>query len=228
MLLYLFMVAARNLLHVGIHGQVCPQSLPSQYDPINDPSTATSILNAFYLYPEFFSPAQCTGSIVNIEYQFCYLYTRNAGQRGTVFTALILSNEGSVYRILDSYTEREDRDVCPTMSSTCCKTVSREVSLNIQNDLALGFVIPGNDSLGNALHQSGAVSPGFIVASTVVLNTSIYSTISRASFSGVHQLINNRRFSVSFAIDSSTTTTTLAPTVETTTTITTVSEWIAF
>ena len=197
---------------------MCQQSLPSQYDPTSDSSTATSTQSTFYLYPDFFSTAQCTGSIVNIEYQFCYLYTQTMGRPGTVFTALILSDEGSVYRILHSYTEIEDRNLCPTMSNTCCKTVSRVVSLNIQNDLALGFVTPaGSESDGNALYQSGATSAGFIVSGTIVQNTAIDSTISGENFEGVRAQINNQRFSVSFAIDSSTTTTTLAhPTLETT------------
>ena len=202
-------------MYIGGHGQTCQQSLPSQYNPSSDSSVTASNPLTFYLYPDFFNTAQCIGSIMNIQYEFCYMYTRNSGQPATVFTVLILSDEGTVYRILDSYTEREDRNGCPTMSNTCCKTVSRSVSLTIQRELALGFVTA--DARGNALYQSNtAVSPGFIVNSNSVQSTAIGSMISTTSFLGVRQQISNRRFSVSFTIESSIATTTTALPLDTT------------
>ena len=207
-------------MYIGGHGQTCQQSLPSQYNPSSDPSVTTSNEDTFYLYPDFFNTAQCTGSVMNIQYEFCYLHTRNSqGPPGNVFTVLILRDEGVVYRILDSYTETEERnqDVCPTMSNTCCKTVSRPVSLTIQRELALGFVTPGSaDARGNALYQSNTMSPGFIVNSNSVPSTTIGSTISRASFSGTRQDVKNQRFSVRFSIESSIATTTTASAVDTT------------
>ena len=198
---------------------MCQQSLPSQYDPTSDPSTITSNHNTFYLYPDFFNTTQCLGSTTSIQYQFCYLFNRNNGQPATVFTVLILSDEGSVYRVLHSYSEREDRDACPTVSNTCCKTVSLTVTLNIQRELALGFVIPAVTG-GNALYASNSVmSPGFSVSSTTVPSTAMDSTIDKAGFLGVRQRTSNRRFSVSFATESSsisTATTTSASPVDTT------------
>ncbi len=194
---------------------MCQQSLPSQYDPTSDPSTTASNYNTFYLYPDFFNPTQCTGptTSANIEYQFCYLFNRNNGRRATVFTVLILSDEGSVYRVLHSYTEREDRDVCSSMSNTCCKTVPLAETLNVQRDLALGFVTPDSSVTGgNNLYASNTgMSPGFVVPSTTVPNTAVDSTINKAGFSGARSQINNQQFSVSFATGS--------PTMATTTTV---------
>ena len=145
------------------------------------------------------------------------MYTRNTGQQATVFTVLILRDEGAVYRILDSYTEREERDKCSTMSNTCCKTVSQPVSLTIERELALGFVTPGSaDARGNVLYQSNTMSLGFIVNSHSVPSTAIGSTISTASFSGTPQEVKNQRFSVRFSIESSIATTTTASAVDTT------------
>ena len=79
-------------VHSGGHGQTCQQSLPSQYNPSSDSSVTASNPLTFYLYPDFFNTAQCTGSIMNIQYEFCYMYTRNTGQRATVFTVLILND----------------------------------------------------------------------------------------------------------------------------------------
>ncbi len=110
-----------------------------------------------------------------------------------MFTVLILSDEGSVYRVLHSYTEREDRDVCPTMSNICCKTVPLAETLNVQRDLALGFVIPDSSVTdGNNLYASNTgMSPGFAVSSVIVPNTAVDSTINKAGFSGVRLQINN-------------------------------------
>ena len=120
----------------------------------------------------------------------------------TVFTVLILSDEGSVYRIIDSYTEREDRNLCNSTSNTCCKTVTRAVSLTIESDLAIGFVTA--DSLGNALYQSDTVfSPGFVVSGSIVPSTDINRAINSTDFSGVRPRISNRRFNVNFTTDSS-------------------------
>ena len=142
-------------------------------------------------------------------YQFCYMYTRTIGEPVTVFTVLILSDEGSVYRIIDSYTEREDRNLCNSTSNTCCKTVTRAVSLTIKSDLAIGFVTA--DSFGNALYQSNtAFSPGFVVSGSIVPSTDINRAINSTDFSGVRPRISNRRFSVNFTIDSSITATTNA------------------
>ena len=190
-------------VYVGCDGQLCQQSLPSQYDPTSDPSTTTAFPDTFHLYPEFFSTTQCTGSITEIQYQFCYSYpSETTGQPATVFTVLILSDEGSVYRIIDSYTEREDRNLCNSTSNTCCKTVTRAVSLTIESDLAIGFLTA--DSLGNALYQSDTVfSPGFVVSGSIVPSTDINRAINSTDFSGVHPRISNRRFSVNFTTDSS-------------------------
>ena len=171
---------------------------PSQYNPSSDSSTTASNQGTFCLYPDFFNTAQCTGSIMKILYEFCYLHVRNSqGSPGNVFTVLILRDEGTVYRILDSYREMEERnqDVCPTMSNTCCKNISRPVFLAIERELALGFVTPGSaDARGNVLYQSNtAVSPGFIVNSNSVQSTAI-GGISTASFLRVRQQISNQRF----------------------------------
>lgn len=198
MTLYIFIYLAMNYALLSCadgYGQPCQQSLPSQYNPSSDSSTATSNLSTFYLYPDFFNTTRCLGPIMNIQYQFCYLFAKAQGSPD-VFTVFILSDEGSEYRVLHSFTKREDGN-CDVV---CCTTESIDVILNVQRELALGFVIPSN-TRGNALYESDTtMSPGFAVASTI---TATDSTINKASFLGVRQQIRNRRFSVSFAIESS-------------------------
>ena len=129
-----------------------------------------------------------------------------------MFTVLVLRKEGSVYRVLHSFTEREDRSNCGTTGNTCCKTESITATLNVQRDLALGFLIPAVTG-DNALYTSNTtMSLGFEITSTVdiVSNTDIGNTIAKASISGDPQQINNQRFSVNFETESSSLATTAA------------------
>lgn len=136
---------------------------------------------------------------MNIQYQFCYLFARSFASPDEVFTVLVLRDEGSLYRIIHSFTEREDRD-CDLVSGTCCKTVQIAETLNVQRDLALGFVIPEVTG-GNALYASGtSLSLGFESPGTTGLNTDVGSRIGKTRFSN-RQLISNRQFSVSFTAE---------------------------
>ena len=136
---------------------------------------------------------------MNIQYQFCYLFARSPASPDDVFTVLVLSDEGSQYRIVHSFTEREDRE-CDLVSGTCCKTIQVAETLNVQRDLALGFVIPEVTG-GNALYASDtSLSMGFESPGTTGLNTDVDSRIGKTRFSN-RQLISNRRFSISFTTE---------------------------
>ena len=140
-------------------GQLCQESLPDQYDPTIDSSTTTSVLNNFYLYPSAFNDTQCVGTLSSLQYTFCYLFARSTAAPDTVFTVLLLRDDGDSYTVLDSYEEREDRQ-CDLTGNTCCKTVTITSQLVVERQWALGFVIP-SDSGGNFLYAASTTSSGY-------------------------------------------------------------------
>ena len=178
--------------------QLCQQSLPLQYDPVADPSTATSNLGSFYLYPSAFNDTRCVGTLSSLQYHFCYLNSGSTGRPPVVFTVLILRDDGDDYTVLDSYSEREDRD-CDLMGNTCCKMMDISSQFQVRTDLAVGFVVP-NDPNGNFLYGTQSVSQG-IQTTIDAANTAVNSRIEKQNLPK-EQMINNRRFSVMFSTDS--------------------------
>ena len=181
-------------VYTGVAGQLCQESLPDQYDPTSDSSTTTSVLNNFYLYPSAFNDTQCVGTLSSLEYTFCYLNAQSQGRPETVFTVLLLRDDGDSYTVLDSYEEREDRQ-CDLTGNTCCKTVAITSQLVVARQWALGFVIP-SDTGGNFLYGASTTSSGY--QSTNLPSTAENSIISKLTLTGGLQTISNRRFSVTF------------------------------
>ena len=192
-----------TLFLTDVASQLCQQSLPLQYDPVADPSTATSNLDSFYLYPSAFNDTQCVGKLSSLQYHFCYLNAKSTGQRPVVFTVLILRDDGDAYTVLDSYSEREDRGCDLMESNTCCKMVDISSQFQVRTDLAIGFVIP-NDVNGNFLYSAGTQSVSRGIRTTTDAVNIASAVNSRIEKQGLpeEQMINNRRFSFMFSTDS--------------------------
>ena len=192
---------------------MCQQSLPPQYVPEDDIQSITpSSVGTLYVYPNAFSSSQCLGRVTRLQYSFCYSISQSIGLPPDVFTALLLGNATNSYTVLNSYTEREDRDCDPM----CCKMVDvgLDTELLIRRDLALGIVIPSiidSSFLYAALNDR---SIGFAVSTTGLSSiTSVGSTISMSNLGQSPTLINNRRFSLTFETQTAAATT--ATTVDT-------------
>ena len=178
--------------HSGVSGQQCRESLPAQYNPVDDTSTTPSSFNTFYLYPHAFNSTQCVGTVSSLQYHFCYKNVRNTGSRPTVFSVLLLRDEGNSYSVLNSFSESEDR----SCASTCCKMVPIDINIGVQRDLALGFIVPSNTG-GSFLYETTSVtSLGYQTTGSTMFTTTVGGTIAKASLSGDLQLISNLRFNV--------------------------------